>query len=117
MLENSLNIWVIIGAVLTWVIFMLGVAQLSRFYTRFTEASKSLENHLNALDAQMKKMQSSLAELIIEQRRQSRLQAEQVDLKRAEMTGEYEIVEEPIPQPGTPPPPPNGRNITLEGGK
>ena len=87
MLENSLNIWVIIGAVLTWVIFMLGVAQLSRFYTRFTEASKSLENHLNALDAQMKKMQSSLAELIIEQRRQSRLQAEQVDLKRAEMTG------------------------------
>lgn len=116
MLENSLNIWVIVGAILTWVIFILGVAQLSRFYTRFVEASKSMENNLNAVNAQLKKMQSSMAELIIEQRRQSRLQSEQVELKRAEMTGDYEIVEEPI-VPQTAPPPPGGRNISLEEGK
>ena len=116
MLENSLNIWVIVGAMLTWVIFILGVAQLSRFYTRFLNAAKASESNMEALNAQLKKMQSSLAELIIEQRRQSRLQAEQLDLKRAEMTGEYEIVEEPIVPQGAHPPP-NGRNITLEGGK
>ena len=108
---NSINILVIVGAILTWVIFILGVAQLSRFYSRFIEASKSLDNNLNAVNAQLKKMQSSLAELIIEQRRQSRLQAEQLDLKRAEMTGDYEIVEEPIPGAV---PAPNARNITLE---
>ena len=111
---NSLNILVIIGAVLTWVIFILGVAQLSRFYTKFLEASKSVDNNLTALNAAMKKVQASMAELIIEQRRQIRLQSEQLDLKRAEMTGEYEIVEEPI---NPPPPPPNDRNITLSDGK
>ena len=111
---NSLNVLVIIGAVLTWVIFILGVAQLSRFYTKFVETSKAADNNLNAVNAQLKKLQSSMAELIIEQRRQIRLQTEQLDLKRAEMTGDYEIVEEPI---NSPPPPPNGRNITLADGK
>lgn len=111
---SSMNILVIIGAVLTWVIFILGVAQLSRFYTKFLEASKSVDNNLTALNAQMKKIQASMAELIIEQRRQIRLQTEQLDLKRAEMTGDYEIVEEPI---NPPPPPPNERNISLPGGK
>ncbi len=114
MFGDSLNIWVVVGAVLTWVIFILGVAQLSRFYARFLEAAKSLDNNLNAMNAQLKKMQSSIAEMIIEQRRQSRLQTEQLDLKRAEMTGDYEIVEEPIPGAV---PPPSGRNITLEGGE
>jgi biopolymer transport protein ExbB/TolQ len=108
---SSINIWVLVGALLTWIIFILGVAQLSRLYSRFVEASKSLDNNLNAVNAQLKKMQSLLAELIIEQRRQSRLQTEQLDLKRAEMTGDYEIVEEPIPEAV---PPPNARNITLE---
>ena len=111
---SSLNIMVIIGAVLTWVIFILGVAQLSRFYTKFLEAAKATDNNLTAVNAQLKKVQSSLAELIIEQRRLIRLQTEQLDLKRAEMTGDYEIVEEPI---NPPPPPPNERNITLPGGK
>ena len=116
MLQNSLNVWVIVGAVLTWVIFILGVAQLARFYTRFQSAAKAYESNMEALNAQLKKMQSSLAELIIEQRRQSRLQTEQLDLKRAEMTGDYEIVEEPIfPQAAMPQP--NVRNISLNGGK
>ncbi len=97
MLESTLNIWVIAGALLTWVIFILGVAQLSRFYTRFVEAVKFSENNLVAVNAQLKKLQSALAELIIEQRRQIRIQNEQLDLKRAEMTGDYEIVEEPVP--------------------
>ena len=111
---SSINILMIFGAILTWVIFILGVAQLSRFYANFCKAAKSTESNLNALNAQLKKVQASIAELIIEQRRQIRLQTEQLDLKRAEMTGDYEIVEEPI---NPPPPPPSERNITLPGGK
>ena len=116
-MEGSWNLWVIIGALLTWVIFILGVAQLSRFYAKFLEASKKMDDNMAAVNAQMKKLQGSLAELIIEQRRQSRLQFEQVELKRAEMTGDYEIVEEPIGPVAAPAPAPNGRNITLEEGK
>ncbi len=93
---DSLNIWVIVGAMLTWVIFILGVAQLSRFYTKFVDSAKAVENNLVATNAQLKKMQASMAELIIEQRRMIRLQSEQLDLKRAEMTGDYEIVEEQV---------------------
>ena len=64
---------------------------------------------------QFKKMQSTLTELLAEQRRITRLTLEQLDLKRAEMTGDFEIVEEPIPpappsagvtEPAVEPPPP-----------
>lgn len=112
----GMSIWVIIAAVLSWVIFILGVALLSRFYDRFREAAKKTDDNLTELNAQLKKLQSSVAEVIIEQRRQSRLQMEQLDLKRAEMTGEFEIVEEPIPA-SAPQPSPGCRNITLDGGK
>lgn len=111
---SSLNVMVIIGAILTWVIFILGVAQLSRFYARFVASAKATDNKLSTLNSQIKKIQSSMTELILEQRRQIRLQTEQLDLKRAEMTGDYEIVEEPVNSPAAPPPP-NERNITLPG--
>ena len=46
---------------------------------------------------QLKKLQTTLTELLVEQRRITRLQVELLDLKRAEMTGDFEIVEEPVP--------------------
>ena len=93
------NWWVIVGAVLTWLIFILGIAQLSRFYLKFMELRRESDAHMLSLEAQLKKLQASLAEIIIEQRRATRLQVEQLDLKKAEMTGDFEIVEEPIPAP------------------
>jgi predicted lipoprotein len=93
---SGINWWVLSGALLTWLIFILGVAQLSRFYTRFCNTSKELDANLLAVAAQLKKIQSAMSEIIIEQRRTSRLILEQVDLKKAEMTGEFEIIEEPL---------------------
>ena len=94
-------IWVVAG--LTWVIVMMGIAQLSRFYSKFQEGRRELDANL------------LLTELLAEQRRITRLTLEQLDLKRAEMTGDFEIVEEPIPpappsagptEPAVEPPPP-----------
>ena len=90
--------WLIVaGAVLTWLIFILGVAQLSRFYTRVMEMRKELDANSLAVVNQLKKIQTTLSEVAIEQRRSTRLMLEQIDLKKAELTGEFEIIEEPIP--------------------
>lgn len=106
-------IWVVAG--LTWVIVMMGIAQLSRFYSKFQEGRRELDANLLNMAGQFKKMQSTLTELLAEQRRITRLTLEQLDLKRAEMTGDFEIVEEPIPpappsagvtEPAVEPPPP-----------
>ena len=103
-------IWVVAG--LTWVIVMMGIAQLSRFYSKFQEGRRELDANLLNMAGQFKKMQSTLTELLAEQRRITRLTLEQLDLKRAEMTGDFEIVEEPIPpappsaEPAGEPPPP-----------
>lgn len=106
-------IWVVAG--LTWVIVMMGIAQLSRFYSKFQEGRRELDANWLNLAGQVKKMQSTLTEMLAEQRRITRLTLEQLDLKRAEMTGDFEIVEEPIPpapaaagsaEPAVEPPPP-----------
>ncbi len=95
--------WLIVaGAVLTWLIFILGVAQLSRFYTRVMEMRRELDANSLAVVNQLKKIQTTLSEVAIEQRRSTRLMLEQIDLKKAELTGEFEIIEEPIPGPGAP---------------
>lgn len=96
---NGIDWWMVAGAVMTWIIVILGVGQLARFYTKFVNLSKELDANMLAMSAQLKKIQSSLAEIIIEQRRASRLMLEQVDLKKAELTGDFEIVEEPIQEP------------------
>lgn len=92
-LDTSL---MIIAAVVTGVIVLLGVAKLSRFYLRFTEAKRDIEANLITLNGQLKLIQLSMTELVSEQRRQSRLFLEQLNLKRAEMTGDYEVIEETI---------------------
>ena len=76
---------------------MMGVAQLSRFYSKFQDARRELDANLLGMAGQLKKLQTTLTELLVEQRRITRLQVELLDLKRAEMTGDFEIVEEPVP--------------------
>ncbi|WP_294433361.1 hypothetical protein [uncultured Victivallis sp.] len=90
----TVTLWIV--AVLTWIVVMMGVAQLSRFYTKFREARRELDANLLGMAGQLKKMQTTLTELLVEQRRLTRLQVELLDLKRAELTGDFEIVEEPV---------------------
>ncbi|MDR0933306.1 MAG: hypothetical protein LBM70_09865 [Victivallales bacterium] len=85
---------------LSWLIVILVLVQLSRFLKKFDKGSHDLEANIISMAEQLRKMQTTLAELLIEQRRVTRLTVEGLDLKKAEMTGEFEIVEEPLP--GTP---------------
>lgn len=89
------SLWIV--AALTWIVVMMGVAQLSRFYAKFQDARREMDANLLAMAGQLKKMQTTLTEMLVEQRRITRLQVELLDLKRAELTGDFEIVEEPIP--------------------
>ena len=91
----TITLWIV--AALTWIVIMMGVAQLSRFYSKFQDARRELDANLLGMAGQLKKLQTTLTELLVEQRRITRLQVELLDLKRAEMTGDFEIVEEPVP--------------------
>ncbi len=115
-MENgTFNWWLLAGASLTWLLFILGVAQLSRFYLKFLEVRKEINANTLIIDGMLKKIHAALTEITIEQRRSTRIMLEQVDLKKAEMTGEFEIVEEPLP-PATKPPTHPGIT-TLQDGK
>ena len=92
----TITLWIV--AALTWIVVMMGVAQLSRFYSKFQDARRELDANLLGMAGQLKKLQTTLTELLVEQRRITRLQVELLDLKRAEMTGDFEIVEEPVPR-------------------
>ena len=91
----TITLWIV--AALTWIVVMMGVAQLSRFYSKFQDARRELDANLLGMAGQLKKLQTTLTELLVEQLRITRLQVELLDLKRAEMTGDFEIVEEPVP--------------------
>ena len=91
----TITLWIV--AALTWIVVMMGVAQLSRFSSKFQDARRELDANLLGMAGQLKKLQTTLTELLVEQRRITRLQVELLDLKRAEMTGDFEIVEEPVP--------------------
>ena len=62
-----------------------------------------LETHIGVQESNIKRQQSAMAEFIIEQRRMTRVMSESLELKKAEMTGDFEIVEEPIPVAAPPP--------------
>ena len=62
-----------------------------------------IEAHLGVQESNIKRQQSAMAEFIIEQRRMTRVMSESLELKKAEMTGDFEIVEEPIPVAAPPP--------------
>ena len=81
---------------LTWLIVMLGVVKISQMAILVKKMEKSVDVNLTGIASQMQKLQTITAELLKEQRRTSRLISDLTDLKKAEMTGEFEIVETPI---------------------
>ena len=94
-MEVSLSsFWLV--AIMICVIVLILVAQLSHFYAKFQEFRKDYEANIIGLAGQLKKLQSTMSEQLGEQRRQLRLFNELLELKRAEMTGDFEIVEETI---------------------
>lgn len=99
---GTISFW--IGAALTWVIVMLGIVLFSRFYKAFQQSCHDTETSILGIVGQLQKMQATLTEMLVEQKRMARLAVEQLDLKKAEMTGDFEIIEEPIPQPVEPKP-------------
>ena len=94
-MEVSLSsFWLV--AIMICVVVLILVAQISHFYAKFQEFRKDYEANIIGLAGQLKKLQSTMSEQLGEQRRQLRLVNELLELKRAEMTGDFEIVEEPI---------------------
>ena len=83
------------------VIVLIVLAQISHFYAKFQDYRKDYEANMIGLAGQLKKLQSTMSEQLGEQRRQIRLVNELLELKRAELTGDFEIVEEPI-EPAAP---------------
>ena len=86
----------IISVMLTWLIVMLGVVKISQMAVLVKKMEKSVDMNLSGIASQMQKLQTITAEVLKEQRRSARLISDLIDLKKAEMTGEFEIVETPI---------------------
>ena len=103
-------LFAVIIAVLFLAALILVLVQLTRFLAKFEQERRDFDEDLIGLAGQIKKMQTTLAEILIEQRRITRLTVEGLDLKKAEMTGDFDIIEEPLPGPAAaspqPPEPP-----------
>ena len=91
---SAFSFWIVAIAICIILLIILGL--LSRFCAKTQEASKDQDANLIGLSGQIKKMQGTLSELLGEQRRMNKLMLELLELKKAEMTGDFEIVEEPI---------------------
>lgn len=101
-IEVSLSsFWIV--AIMICVIVLILVAQVSHFYAKFQEYRKDYEANIIGLAGQLKKLQTTMSEQLGEQRRQLRVLNELLELKQAEMTGDFEIVEEPIVPPAAAP--------------
>ncbi len=87
-----------IGATLAAV--MLIAVQLSRFVCKFQAGRRDLDASIVGLVSQLKSMQSEIGEMLDEIRRSNQLSSEELELKKAEMSGDFAIVEEELPPPG-----------------
>ena len=86
-----------IGCVLTWLIFILALAKFSKISTQFIQFRKVVETDLTGMGTNIRKMQLSIQELTVEQRRTNKLLIELIEAqKNANPLGglEYELVEE-----------------------
>jgi len=91
---SSLSFWFV--ALMICIILLVLVGQLSRFYARMKSLAADLDAQQLAMNAQLKQLQGTLSEVLGEIRRGNRLSNELIELKQAELTGDFEIVEEPI---------------------
>lgn len=78
---------------LTWLVFVLGMAKLSKFYLEFIKFKKNAETNLSGYATNLRKMQVSMGEMVLEQRRANKLMLELIE-KTGQMVYEYEIEEE-----------------------
>ncbi|MBR7138427.1 MAG: hypothetical protein IKD44_02665 [Lentisphaeria bacterium] len=83
-------------ALLICIILLIILGHLSRFYAQMKNFCKESDAQQLALNAQLKQLQGTMSEILGELRRANRLAHEQLELKRAELTGDFEIVEEPV---------------------
>ena len=97
---STFSFWCV--ALMICIILLIALGQISRFYARMRDYCKETDAQQLALNAQLKQLQGTMSEILGELRRSNRLVNEQLELKRAEMTGEFEIVEEPIAPPPAP---------------
>jgi len=89
-----LSFWFV--ALMICIILLILLGQISRFYARMKNLAADLDAQQLALNAQLKQLQGTLSEVLGEIRRGNRLSNEMIELKQAELTGDFEIVEEPI---------------------
>jgi cytochrome c oxidase assembly protein Cox11 len=92
--------WVILSTVfcLTWLVFVLGMAKLSKFYLEFRKLKKTTETSLSGFATNLRQIQVSMSEQVMEQRRANKLMVELID-KTGQMVYEYEIEEEEVEVP------------------
>lgn len=81
------NITLIVVGSLTWLVFILGVAKFSKFYLQFTVYRKELDTNLTGMGSSMKKLQNSISEMILEQRRTNKLMLELIDNSKSGIGG------------------------------
>jgi hypothetical protein len=97
---GSFSFWCV--ALMICIILLIMLGQLSRFYARLRDFCKESDAQQLALNAQLKQLQGTMSEILGEIRRGNRLANELLELKHAELTGDFEIVEEPVAPPPAP---------------
>ena len=81
------------------ILMVLLLLLLVRSFIFMRAAQRESEEHSLALFNALQKMHSTMNEQLGEQRRQMRAVQELLQLKQAEMTGDFEVVEEEITAP------------------
>jgi hypothetical protein len=90
---TTTNITLIVVGSLTWLVFVLGMAKFSKYYLQFVGYRKELDTNLTGMGSGMKKLQNSIAEMILEQRRTNKLLLELIDKDKA--VEDYQTPETP----------------------
>ena len=88
---NTTNITLMAVGSLTWLVFLLGMAKFSKYYLQFTGYRREIETNLTGMGSGMKKLQNSISEMILEQRRTNKLLLELIDKDKAAI--EYQTPE------------------------
>ena len=70
--------------VLSWLVFVLSMTKVSKFYMQFFAFKRDTDVNLTGVGADLKKYQNSFSELTIEQRRTNKLLTELIELKKVD---------------------------------
>jgi len=93
----ELTIGLLLGAALTWFIFILALAKFHKYCNEFSQFRKNVDTNVTGISTNIRKMQLAYQELIVEQRRTNKLMIELIEAQKNSnpLSGlEYELVEE-----------------------